>query len=520
MIFTSPHDDIVIPDDVSLTNFIFQNIGDFTDKAAITDGSSGRSLTYGELFDNIKACAAGLADKGFSKGDVFAIYLPNVPEYAVIFFGVAKLGGINTTINPLYTAEELANQLNDSGARYLLTIPLFLENAQKAAAQSSIEEIFVLGEAEGTTPFASLMKPGAPVPDVNINPKEDLVVLPYSSGTTGLPKGVMLTHYNLVANLAQIDAALKIAPSDNQIAVLPFFHIYGMIVVMAHSLLNGASLVSMPRFDLEQFLQLLQDYKITRACLVPPIILGLAKHPIVDNYDLSSLDIVVSAAAPAGGDLIDSCTSRLKCKVIQAYGMTEMSPAVHISYQEVSKIKPGSIGVLVPDTEAMIVDTENNTPLGPNQDGELWVRGPQCMPGYLNNEQATSESIDSEGWYHSGDIAHADDDGYFFIVDRLKELIKYKGMQVAPAELEALLLTNEAIADAAVVPYPDEEAGEIPKAFVVLKDEISADSIMDFVAEHVAPHKKIRKVEVIDEIPKSPSGKILRRFLRERDRVN
>jgi len=519
MIFKSPYPAVTIPEDMTLTDYVFQHSQKWPDKPAIVDGPSGRTLTYVQLVGAIKKAAAGLAQKGFKKGDVFGIYLPNLPEYAIAFHAVAMLGGINTTINPLYTADELAKQLNDSGARYLLTIEMFLDKAREAAEKSNIEEIFILGDApEGTTSFASLMQVEGDPPQVDINPKEDLIVLPYSSGTTGLPKGVMLTHYNLVANLGQVESIEALGPDDNLIAILPFFHIYGMLVLMSLGLYKGTKLVSMPRFDLEQFLQLMQDHKISRAYLVPPIVLAMAKHPLVDQYDLSNLKVILSGAAPLSAELSKACKERLGVIVKQGYGMTEMSPVTHIDSDDPADIKLGAIGHCVPNTECKIVSVEDGSELGKNQDGELWIRGPQEMKGYLNNPEATAASIDNEGWYHTGDVGYVDDEGYFHIVDRVKELIKYKGMQVAPAELEAVLLSHPAIADAAVIPRPDEEAGEIPKAFVVLRSEITPDEIMGYVAERVAPHKKVRLVEVVDQIPKSASGKILRRVLITQER--
>jgi acyl-CoA synthetase (AMP-forming)/AMP-acid ligase II len=480
LIFKSPYPDVIIPDDISFTDFIFGATTELADKVAIRDGSSGRSYTYGQLIDTIKKAAAGLAGRGFKKGDVFAIYLPNVPEYAIAFHAVASLGGINTTINPLYTAGELAKQLNDSGARFLLTIPAFLDKAREAAAASSLEEIFVLGKADGATPFTDLLQTAGSPPRVEINPKQDLIVLPYSSGTTGLPKGVMLTHYNLIANVCQIQDINPIEAEDNLIAILPFFHIYGMVVVMSLGLLRGATLVTMPRFELEPFLQLMQEHNITQAFLVPPIVLALAKHPLVDRYNFSSLDLIFCGAAPLGTEVSQAAAKRLGVVVKQGYGMTEMSPVTHMDSQDPARVRYGTVGHCIPNTECKLVSTEDGSELGKNQDGELWIRGPQAMRGYLNNPEATAACLDDEGWYHSGDVARVDDDGYFHIVDRVKELIKYKGMQVAPAELEALLLTHPAIADAAVIPSPDEEAGEIPKAFVVLKSETTPDEIMAF----------------------------------------
>jgi acyl-CoA synthetase (AMP-forming)/AMP-acid ligase II len=363
------------------------------------------------------------------------------------------------------------------------------------------------------------MQSDGQVPEVEINPHEDLIVLPYSSGTTGLPKGVMLTHYNLVANLCQTDGVEEITAADKLAGVLPFYHIYGMLVILNYSLYQGATVVSMPRFDLEQFLQIIQDYGITRAHLVPPIVLGLAKHPVVERYDLSSLKAIVSAAAPLGEDLAHACAQRLGCIVKQGYGLTETSPVTHVNPDDPSKIKVGSVGNIIRNTECKIIDTETGEELGVDQEGEVLIRGPQVMKGYLNNPQATAETIDDEGWLRTGDVGYVDGDGFLYIVDRVKELIKYKGFQVAPAELEGLLLTHPAVADAAVIPSPDEEAGEIPKAFVVLKGEATAEEIMSYVAEQVSPHKKVRRLEFTDEIPKSPTGKILRRVLVEQERA-
>ncbi len=286
---------------------------------------------------------------------------------------------------------------------------------------------------------------------------------------------------------------------------------------MAFTLWQGATLVTMPRFDLEQFLTLLQDYRVTGAALVPPIMLALARHPLVDRFDLSALRSVGSGAAPLGAELQEACGRRLACMVFQGYGLTE-SPVLTVHPAEEARIRHGSAGQLLPNTQAKVVDLATGEALGRNQDGELCFRGPQVMRGYLNRPQETAHMLGSDGWLRSGDIGHVDDDGYFYVVDRVKELIKYKGLQVAPAELEAVLVSHPAIADAAVVRLPDEQAGEVPKAFVVADAELSAQQVIDYVAERVAPHKKVRAVEFVDEIPRSLSGKILRRVLMERDR--
>jgi acyl-CoA synthetase (AMP-forming)/AMP-acid ligase II len=462
--------------------------------------------------------AGGLAARGLQPGEVFAIYCPNLPEYAVAFYAVQLAGGVNTTINPLYTVDELAVQLHDAGATYLLTIPAFLDKAIQAADRLGVREVFVLGEAQGATPFAELLRAGGQPPEVAIDPRADLAVLPYSTGTTGLPKGVMLTHHNLVANLCQFQGAWGTAEDEVVIAVLPFFHIYGQIVVMAFSLWQGATLVTMPRFDLERFLTILQDYRVTRAFLVPPIVLALAKHPLVDRFDLSALRFINSGGAPLGAELEEACGRRLDCMVFQGYGLTETSPVLTTHPPEQTKIRHGSVGLLLPNTDAKVVDVATGEALGRNQTGELCFRGPQVMRGYLHRPEETAQVLDPDGWLRTGDIGHVDDDGYVFIVDRVKELIKYKGMQIAPAELEAVLVSHPAITDAAVVRVPDQEAGEVPKAFVVATAPLSAQEVMAWVAERVAPHKKVRVVEFVDEIPKSLSGKILRRVLMERDR--
>jgi acyl-CoA synthetase (AMP-forming)/AMP-acid ligase II len=369
----------------------------------------------------------------------------------------------------------------------------------------------VLGEAEGATPFAELLASKGEPPKVEIDPANDLVTLPYSSGTTGLPKGVMLTHRNIVANLCQGDTFLVEGDQERVIAVLPLYHIYGLSVLMCGVVWKGATLVTMPRFDLEEFLRLLQDQHITRAFLVPPIILALAKHPLVDKYDLSALNAVVSGAAPLDAGLEAACAERTGALVTQGWGLTETSPVLTTNVG--SEPRPGSVGRLLANTRLRVVDPASGRDLPVGETGELVAAGPQIMKGYLGRPEETAGMLDADGWLHTGDLGYVDADGYVYVVDRVKELIKYKGLQVAPAELEAVLLSHPAIADAAVVGARDEEAGEVPKAFVVASQPLSEAEVMDFVAERVAPFKKVRQVEFVDEIPKAPSGKILRRVL-------
>ena len=506
--------------DLDITSFVLEHAGERAAKAALIDGPSGRELSYGELFEQIRACAAGLAGRGFSRGDVLGIFMPNAPEYALAFHGAASAGGMSSTVNPLYTAPELTHQMNDSGARFLLTVAPFLDVAKEAAEASGVEEVFVLGEVEGATPFTELLGDPADAPEAEIHPAADPAVLPYSSGTTGLSKGVMLTHRNLVANIVQTASEIGVDEDDVFIGVLPFFHIYGMTVIMNLGLRAGVTIVTMPRFDLEQFLDLVETHRVTRAFIVPPIALALAKHPAVEGRDLSSIRQIKCGAAPLGPELSARLAERLDTFVGQGYGLTETSPVTHVIPFEPGAEKAGSIGPPVPGTECRIVDpkTGEDVVTGEGERGELWMRGPQVMKGYLNNPEATAATIDEDGWLHSGDVAIVDSDGYFQIVDRLKELIKYKGFQVAPAELEALIISHPGVADVAVIGVPDEEAGELPKAFVVAaSDELDHDQLMAWVAEQVAPQKRVRLVETVEEIPKSPSGKILRRVLKDRE---
>jgi acyl-CoA synthetase (AMP-forming)/AMP-acid ligase II len=510
MIFRSPYADVDVPD-VTLPAFVLEHAEERGDRAALLDGPTGRTLTYGDLSKQVRSLAAGLAARGVDAGDVVAVCAPNVPEYAVVFHAVAALGAVVTTVNPAYTAEEMGFQLRNAEAKLAIVAAPFADRAREAGAR----DVLVLGDDD----FGRLLtaEPDAPLPDAAA--PDDLVALPYSSGTTGLPKGVMLTHRNVVANLCQVREVQTLTEDDTVIGVLPFFHIYGMTVIMNQALRMGASVVTMPRFDLGTFLDLLERHRVTKAHLVPPIILALAKDPSVEGRDLSSLQWINSGAAPLSGELADACAAKLGCKVVQGYGLTETSPVTHAVPLEREENRPGSIGPPIPSTECRVVDLLNGGDLGPGEDGEVWIRGPQVMRGYLRDDEATANTIDDDGWLHTGDIGHADEDGWFFLVDRLKELIKYKGFQVAPAELEAVLLEHPAVADAAVVASPDDEAGEVPKAFVVASGDLDVDDLRSFVADRVASYKQVRRVEVIDEIPKSASGKVLRRVLVERERA-
>lgn len=517
-IFHSPLASVDIPS-VHITEFVLQKCDSRPDHPAIVDGITGKGLSFSELATRIRRLAGGLQARNFSKGDVLALIAPNGPDYAVVFHAAALCGGTVTTMNPAYGIAEVRQQLIDSKASWIVADQICMAVAKQAMRGT---EVVSLASMQGDSPGSSVNGLLAEeIDQVEVDLHNHAVVLPYSSGTTGLPKGVMLSHQNLVANLVQLNSALQYDAEEVGLAVLPFFHIFGMQALMGSLLAEGHTIVTMPRFDMAQALDLIQRYSVTQFFVVPPIVLGLAKSPLVDSYDLSSLKKIVSGAAPLGAELTAEAGNRIDCPIVQAYGMTELSPASHITPG--FKTKPGSSGVTAANTLSRIVDVNNND-LPANTEGQLLVKGPQVMMGYLNNKSATAETLDDEGWLRTGDLAMIDDHGYLTIVDRVKELIKYKGFQIAPAELEALIITHPDVADVAVVGVPDDEAGEVPMAYLVYKGDASdmnddalqqkADQIKSFVASELATYKSIHYVQWVDSIPKSASGKILRRMLR------
>jgi 4-coumarate--CoA ligase len=514
IIHSSPLPDVDIPE-VTITAHVLRRASELANHLAIRDISGASSYTYAELSDAIYSLAGGLAARGIAPGKVVGLMAPNLPEYAIVFHGVAVAGAAVSTINPTYGPQEVRHQVNDAGVSVLFTVPMFVETALAAIEGTEVTEVVVIGEpVPGTTTMNEMF--AEPIAQVSVEVATQTVVLPYSSGTTGLPKGVMLSHRNLVANIEQFVHAIHYQDNEVALAALPFFHIYGMQVLMNGLLSNGVTTITMPRFDMVEALQAVQEFKITRFFAVPPIVLGLANAPVVDDYDTSSIRQVFSGAAPLGAELAAKAASRLGCEVVQGFGMTELSPVSHSTVE--GDYRPGTSGVTISNTESRIVDpdTGEDQPVGGR--GELWVRGPQIMTGYLNNPTATAETIDADGWLHTGDIAIIDEYGHMSVVDRMKELIKFKGFQVAPAELEALLTTHPKIADVAVIGIPDEEAGEIPKAFITVPpgESITLQEIQVLVSENLVSYKQIREFEVIDDIPKSASGKILRKDLRNR----
>ncbi|MFF8728007.1 4-coumarate--CoA ligase family protein [Streptomyces sp. NPDC015171] len=494
----------------------------FGDQPALIDGTDGTTLTYDQVDRFHRRLAAALAAAGLRKGDVLALHSPNTIAFPTAFYAATRAGAAVTTVHPLATAEEFAKQLGDSAARWIVTVSPLLQTARRAAELAGgVDEIFVCDSATGHRSLAQLIAAGGPEPRPGLDPAEDIAVLPYSSGTTGTPKGVMLTHRQIATNLAQLTPAVPTGPGDRILAVLPFFHIYGLTALMNAPLRQGATVVVLPRFDLGTFLAAIEKHRITGLYVAPPIVLALAKHPAVSRYDLASLRYVISAAAPLDAALALACAERLGLPPIgQAYGMTELSPGTHVvPVDQLHEAPAGTVGRLIAGTEMRIVSLDDaGTDLGTGETGEILIRGPQVMKGYLGRPEATAAMIDPDGWLHTGDVGHVDAGGWLFVVDRVKELIKYKGFQVAPAELEALLLTHPGIADAAVVGARNEDGNEIPHAFVVRRPEagdLTENDILLHVAERVAPYKRVRRISFVDTVPRAASGKILRRELRE-----
>ncbi|MYW68017.1 AMP-binding protein [Streptomyces sp. SID8379] len=519
--FQSEYEDVRVVDE-PIHDAVLGGAAARGDAPALVDGVTGTTLTFAQVDQFHRKVAAGLAEAGVRKGDVVALHSPNTVAYPVAFYGATRAGASVTTVHPLATPEEFASQLRDSAASWIITVTPLIQAARHAAELAGgIREIFVC-DPSGDTGHRSLLDmlgTTAPEPRIAIDPAEDVAALPYSSGTTGRPKGVMLTHRNIATNLAQLTPLMPMGPGDRILAVLPFFHIYGLTALMNAPLRQGATVVVLPRFDLDTFLAAIEKHRINGLYVAPPIVLALAKHPAVEGYDLSSLRYIISAAAPLDAELAQACSRRLGLPPVgQAYGMTELSPGTHVvPLAAMDSAPPGTVGKLIPSTEMRLVSLDDPAKdAAAGEPGEVVIRGPQVMKGYLGRPQATVEMIDRDGWLHTGDVGQVDDDGWLFVVDRVKELIKYKGFQVAPADLEALLLTHDGIADAAVIGVTDDDGNEIPKAFVVRSDPtLTEDDVLSYVAERVAPYKKVRRVAFIVGVPRAASGKILRRQLRE-----
>lgn len=484
-----------------------------------------KRMTIKELDTLSDKLATALADLGAKKGKTVALYMWNSPEFIIAFFGVLKTGATVTALNPSFKEEDAQHQLEDSESIMVIVdeeeYPV-IESVRKKLPK--VKNIVVVGEKKhsDTYLFKELIEKYPPnPPKVKINPKKDLAVLQYTAGTTGLPKGCMLTHYNITSNMFQLTLThgLESTRDDIILAHLPFYHIYGMTILICTSVCFDLSIVIQKRFDVEEFLDLIQKFKVTVVTTVMPVITLLSQFSdLLKQYDLSSLRYISSGATPMVPETAREFEKLTGVKVTQGYGLSETSPTTHTN--PLNQIKLESVGPPVPDTLQKIVDMETGTKeLPPGEVGEIIVRGPQVMLGYWKRPEETAEVL-RNGWFYTGDLGKIDEDGYLHVVDRKKEIIKYMGFTVGPAELEAVLLEHPAVADCAVAGKPDPLAGEIPKAYVLLKSgaKVTAEELMKFVGERVAGYKKIREVEFVDAIPRSLAGKVLRREFIERER--
>ncbi|XP_028797571.1 4-coumarate--CoA ligase-like [Neltuma alba] len=524
-IFRSKLPDIYIPSHLPLHGYCFQNLSLFKDRPCLINGNTGEIFTYADVEHTARKVAAGLNNLGIQQGHVIMLLLQNCPQFVFAFLGASYLGATITTANPFYTPAEVAKQATASQAKLIITQSSFVDKVKDLETKSGIK-VMSIDETTDFLRFSDLTNADeGGLPPLNI-PADDVVALPYSSGTTGLPKGVMLTHRNLVTSVAQqVDGEnpnLYFKSDDVIVCVLPLFHIYGLNSVLLCGLRVGAAILIVQKFEMGTLLELIQKHRVSIAPFVPPIVLALAKSPDLHRYDLSSVRLILSGAAPLGKELEDAVREKLPQAILgQGYGMTEAGPVLSMSLafaKEAYGVKSGACGTVVRNAEMKIVDLNSGASLGRNQPGEICVRGHQIMKGYINDPEATKRTIDEKGWLHTGDIGYIDDDEELFIVDRLKELIKYKGFQVAPAELEALLISHPSISDAAVVPMKDEAAGEVPVAFVVASNgsKVSEDEIKHYISKQVVFYKRINRVIFVNSIPKAPSGKILRKDLRAR----
>ncbi|KAH0843997.1 putative 4-coumarate--CoA ligase 1 [Fonsecaea pedrosoi] len=530
----SSYPDIEIPN-VDLWGLMFEQPRDFPGSQVIYRSvDSSRHYTWADVKEAATAFGGGLRNLwDWGKGDVLNIFAPNDVDFAPIVYGVFFAGGIVSPANPAYSADELTFQLSNSGSKAIVTTTDFLETALKAAKMSNIPEdrVILLGSKRDPSHrvkhWTNIRKTSGATRyrRRKMDPDNELAFLVYSSGTTGLPKGVMLSHRNIIADVLMIKGAMGkwySSGKDKILGVLPFYHIYGLTGLIHQPLHRGIELVVMPAFNLEVFLKAIQEHRITFIYVAPPVIVRLSRDKIVDEYDLSSVRMITSGAAPLTRELVDAVHKRLKIKINQAYGLSETSPMTHTQPWDEWYSSVGSVGKMFPSMTAKYMSPDGKE-LGAGEAGELWLSGPNVFKGYWKNDAATKDAITEDGYFKTGDVGYQDKDHNFYITDRVKELIKYKGFQVPPAELEGKLMDHPGINDVAVIGVYDEfQHTEVPRAYVVASDrsrtsEKDAEEIVQWLAKKVANHKRLRGgVRFIDEIPKSAAGKILRRLLKEK----
>jgi acyl-CoA synthetase (AMP-forming)/AMP-acid ligase II len=511
------------PGNLFLHDVILDSCRKFPHKLALLDVSLNRRFTYAEYGDTVEQLARGLIAAGLRPGEVVAIFLPNSWEFAATYHAATLAGAIPTLLNPSYREREVRYQLENSGAAFLITDFPILGDISLVGLPNLRRVYSTRQQAPGTENFADLLRPTtATMPAPAHSSKETLAALPYSSGTTGLPKGVMLSHFNLVANIYQLIApnGAPLKHSDTMLCFLPLYHIYGLNVALNPILTLGGTLVLMPRFNVPQLLELLVSEGVTMMPTVPPTLNALNQAAEAGLFPKNhKVGWVKSGAAPLAPELARRFTELTGIPINQGYGMTEASPVTHVGYiSPASLSKPESIGQPLVQTDCRVLDAHDRE-VPAEEPGELVMRGPQFMLGYWKDQQATTGAL-RDGWYWSGDIVRRDEQDLFYILDRRKEMIKYKGFPVAPAEVEAVLMEHPAVRDCGVVARPNSEAGEIPCAFIVLREGHNQDDAMKqtlcgFVAERLTPYKQPREVRFVDSVPRTPSGKILRRELKK-----